>query len=55
VIVGALPSGASGYEYEIWLVNALLSVTFPFLIFYAACLNYWPLTKATPAAEPARV
>jgi len=31
--------------FEIWLVNALLSVTFPFLIFYAVYLNYWPLVK----------
>jgi hypothetical protein len=55
VIVGALPSGAPGYEYEVWLVNALLSVTFPFLIFHAACLNYWPLAKPQAvAAEPAR-
>jgi hypothetical protein len=54
-LVGTLPSGAPGYEYEIWLVNALLSVTFPFLIYYAAFLNYWPLAKAMPApAEPAR-
>jgi hypothetical protein len=43
-----LPMGQPGYEYEIWLVNALLSVTFPFLIFYAAYFNYWPL-----AGEPA--
>jgi len=43
-------SGAPGYEYEIWLVNALLSVTFPFLVFYAACFGYWPLAKAAPAA-----
>jgi hypothetical protein len=55
IVVGPLPSGAPGYEYEIWLVNALLSVTFPFLIYYAAFLNYWPLAKAEPAAaEPAR-
>ena len=55
VLVGALPSGAPGYEYEVWLVNALLSVTFPFLIFYAAFLNYWPLAKPVPApAEAAR-
>jgi hypothetical protein len=46
-----LPMGQPGYEYELWLVNALLSVTFPFLIFYAAYFNYWPL--AAPAA-PAR-
>lgn len=42
-----LPMGQPGYEYELWLVNALLSVTFPFLIFYAAYFNYWPL-----AGEP---
>ena len=44
-----LPSGAPGYEYEIWLVNALLSVTFPFLVFYAACFGYWPLVPQAPA------
>jgi hypothetical protein len=50
-----LPSGAPGYEYEIWLVNALLSVTFPFLVFYAACFGYWPLPPAPTASRaPAR-
>jgi hypothetical protein len=50
-----LPSGAPGYEYEIWLVNALLSVTFPFLVFHAACFGYWPLAPAAPAPQaPAR-
>src|SRR5262245_31572908 len=39
----ALASGAPGYEYELWLVNALLSVTFPFLIFYAAYFSFFPL------------
>jgi hypothetical protein len=54
MIVGPLPSGAPGYEYDIWLVNALLSVTFPFLIFYAAYFHYWPLAKpAAAATEPA--
>ena len=43
--------GQPGYEYEIWLVNALLSVTFPFLIFYAAYFNYWPLAKQTAPAQ----
>jgi hypothetical protein len=50
-----LPSGAPGYEYEIWLVNALLSVTFPFLVFHAACFGYWPLAPAAaPKEAPAR-
>jgi hypothetical protein len=45
----ALASGPPGYDYELWLVNALLSVTFPFLIFYAAFFNFWPLA---PDSEP---
>ena len=51
-----LPMGQPGYEYEIWLVNALLSVTFPFLIFYAAYFHYWPLVgEPVPArTETAR-
>jgi hypothetical protein len=44
-----LPSGAPGYEYELWLVNALLSVTFPFLIFSAAYFTFWPVPAARPA------
>jgi hypothetical protein len=46
-----LPSGAPGYEYELWLVNALLSVTFPFLIFYAAYFGFWGVAAA---ASPER-
>lgn len=54
-IAGPMPAEVPD-AYEVWLVNALLSVTFPFLIYYAAFLNYWPLVKAAPApAEPARV
>jgi hypothetical protein len=46
LIVGMeLPSGPPGYEYELWLVNALLSVTFPFLIFQAAYFEFWPLAS----------
>jgi hypothetical protein len=47
-----LPSGAPGYEYELWLVNALLSVTFPFLIVHAAYFTLWPFAKL-PAAPSA--
>jgi hypothetical protein len=53
-ITGPVASGAPGYEYEIWLANALLSVTFPFLIFYAAFFGYWPLAQA-PAPEAREV
>lgn len=43
-VTGALASGPPGYEQEVWLANALLSVTFPFLIFHAAYFGFWPLT-----------
>ncbi len=46
LLVGVeLPSGAPGFEFELWLVNALLSVTFPFLIFGAAYFGFWPLRR----------
>lgn len=50
-LYGALEPTISGAmapipdAYEVWLANALLSVTFPFLIFYAVYFNYWPLAK----------
>jgi hypothetical protein len=44
----SLASGAPGFEYELWLVNALLSVTFPFLIFSAAYFTFWPLPQPAP-------
>jgi hypothetical protein len=50
IVSGTLPSGPPGYDLEVWLANALLSVTFPFLIYYAVFFAYWPLTK--PAATP---
>ena len=55
LLAGPLPAEVPD-AYEVWLVNALLSITFPFLIFYAAYFNYWPLTKPAPAPgrEPAR-
>src|SRR5688572_5626996 len=53
MLVGTeLPSGAPGYDFELWLVNALLSVTFPFLIFYAVYFNFWPLRRERPSGRP---
>jgi hypothetical protein len=51
VLTGPLPSGPPGYEREIWLANALLSVTFPFLIYHAVFLGYWPLVRAAHASH----
>jgi hypothetical protein len=45
MVTGALPSGPPGYEQQIWLANALLSVTFPFLIYHAVFFGYWPLAR----------
>jgi hypothetical protein len=45
VVTGPMASGPPGYEYEIWMANALLSVTFPLLIFLAAYFAYWPLVR----------
>jgi hypothetical protein len=42
-LTGALASGPPEYDLEVWLANALLSVTFPLLIFHAALFGYWPL------------
>jgi hypothetical protein len=51
LVSGPLPSGPPGYEREIWLANALLGVTFPFLIYHAAFFGYWPLARS---ADPGR-
>jgi hypothetical protein len=50
LVSGTLASGPPAYDLEVWLANALLSVTFPFLIYYAVFFGYWPLTK--PATSP---
>lgn len=53
-VTGQLAAGPPGYDWEIWLASALLSVTFPFLIFYAEFFKYWPLAKpASPQSAQA--
>ena len=54
LVSGALPSGPPGYELEVWLANSLLSVTFPFLIYYAVFFGYWPLVKPASSSVVAR-
>ena len=44
-ITGPLQPGPPTYDLEIWLASALLSVTFPFLIFFAEFFKFWPLGK----------
>ena len=45
MLSGPVPSGPPTYDYELWLANALLAVTFPFLIFKAEFFGFWPLRK----------
>lgn len=46
MVTGTLASGPPPYDAEIWLASALLSVTFPFLVFYSEFFNFWPLKKS---------
>lgn len=46
VLSGALPAGSAGdFAAEVWLANALLAVTFPFLAFHGDFFGLWPLAK----------
>jgi hypothetical protein len=59
VLSGPLPPGPEAFQreqFQVWTANAMLSVTFPFLVFYAAYFNFWPLTSPAPAPQraPAR-
>ena len=42
---GPLVSGPPAYDYEIWLANALLGITFPLLVFHAVFFDFWPFNK----------
>jgi hypothetical protein len=53
MVTGTLNAGPPAYDFEIWLASSLLSVTFPFLIFYAEFFQYWPLAKPAAAAPAA--
>ena len=44
-ITGPLHAGPPTYDAEIWTASALLSVTFPFLIFFSEFFKFWPLAK----------
>jgi hypothetical protein len=57
LLSGALPPGPAPFQreqFQVWTANAMLSVTFPFLVFYAAYFNFWPLAKPAPREVSAR-
>ena len=45
-VMAPLQPGPPTYDLEIWTANALLGVTFPFLIFFAEFFRFWPLGKS---------
>jgi hypothetical protein len=51
IVTGAVQPGPPTYDFEIWLASALLSVTFPFLIFYAEFFKFWPLQAQSVARQ----
>jgi len=44
-VIGPLVSGPPSYDYEIWLANALLGITFPLLVFEAVYFDFWPFKR----------
>ena len=50
-VTGALVAGPPAYDLEVWLASALLSVTFPFLVFQAEFFKMWPLAAVETVGE----
>jgi hypothetical protein len=54
MVTGAVRPGPPAYDFEIWLASAMLSVTFPLLIFYAEFFQFWPLQRSGKPSEAVR-
>jgi hypothetical protein len=57
LLSGPLPPGPEPFQreqFQVWTANAMLAVTFPFLVFYAAYFNFFPLATPAPKGAPAR-
>ncbi len=50
-VTGPVSPGPPTYDFEIWLASALLSVTFPLLIFHAEFFKFWPLRTEPVSAR----
>lgn len=52
ILGGEMPAGPEGnFAAELWLANALLAVTFPFLAFFGDFFGLWPLSGRSTSAE----
>ena len=52
IVSGPVPPGPADVQrelFQVWTANALLSVTFPLLVFYAAYFGFWPLASRAEA------
>jgi hypothetical protein len=52
VLTATLAAGPPTYDAEVWLVSALLAVTFPFLGFYDEFFRMWPLAVSDNGHRP---
>lgn len=46
-IAPGVPAGAPMYTAEMWLANAMLSITFPIIMIYSHFFDGWPLSRLT--------
>ncbi len=51
LVTGDMAAGPPASEAELWLANALLAVTFPFLAFYGDFFQLWPLAQGGDSTE----
>ncbi|MEG3126159.1 hypothetical protein [Sphingomonas sp. GB1N7] len=51
VAFGGLPSGAPGYQLELWMASALLAITFPMIALYSGTFGFWPFAVRTSDAS----
>jgi hypothetical protein len=49
-LVGPMASGAPGYQLDIWIATAMLSVTFPIFVTFGDGFGFWPLLRPAAAA-----
>lgn len=49
---GAMASGAPSYQLDFWVANAMLAVSFPFIVAYSAFFQHWPLQRNKTTTQP---
>jgi hypothetical protein len=52
-LVGPMAAGAPGYDLDLWIATAMLSVTFPIFVALGDGFAFWPLSRAKAQAAEA--